>query len=248
MGLGGAGRAGAVLNDSIYLNPSYLGLLRAYSIQGDYLWFKGDAHGKNLNVSVLDGTSELFSAGLAYTVREDFKHFQLGLGRALIPAKLSVGLGGKLVIPKQDLANGIDVSVSATYVFSPMLQAAIIADNLLETQELEPWNMPREISAGGKLNIQNIFITYLDPHWAPGLETDAWGYNLGLEFMLMTDLSFKLGSFVNSQIPHLGNARGDGYSTGAGWFGPRIALDFAIMRALNPVAITTYNSSLTISF
>src|SRR3712207_2027184 len=111
VGLGGAGHAGPLLNDSIYLNPSYLAFLKNYSIQGNYLWFKGEPHGRNMNVSIQDGTSEFFAAGLAYTIREDLKVLNAGLGRA-VHQRFSVGVGAKMVMPRGDASNTLDASVS----------------------------------------------------------------------------------------------------------------------------------------
>src|SRR5689334_537537 len=77
--LGGAGHAGPLLNDAIYLNPSYASLLPAYSISANYVAFRGtetlpdDSHpysGNNFNLSVQDGHTEAFQAGLGYTRRD----------------------------------------------------------------------------------------------------------------------------------------------------------------------------------
>src|SRR4051812_25896306 len=57
--LGGAGRAGPLLNDGIYLNPSFLAFLQSYTFAGQYEWNKGDAHGRILQASIQDGSSQL---------------------------------------------------------------------------------------------------------------------------------------------------------------------------------------------
>src|SRR4051812_23643954 len=57
--LGGAGHAGPLLNDGVYLNPSFASFLPSYSVSGNLLLFHGpdgpngdpSYHGRNYNVS-----------------------------------------------------------------------------------------------------------------------------------------------------------------------------------------------------
>src|SRR5947209_4004303 len=72
--LGGAGHAGPMLNDAIYLNPSYASFLPTYAIGGNWVTFNGkDDHfkGRAANLTVQDGRNEYFQAGVGYTLRED---------------------------------------------------------------------------------------------------------------------------------------------------------------------------------
>src|SRR5436305_13181621 len=71
--LAGSGHAGPLLNDSVFLNPSYASFLPTYSLALQYLKFSGpsrpgesDYHGRNYSVSIQDGRNELFQAGVAY--------------------------------------------------------------------------------------------------------------------------------------------------------------------------------------
>ena len=105
-GLAGAGHAGPMLNDSIYLNPSFVSFLPSYSVSGNYLFYKGptegdgpgDPHGHNLNVSLQDGRSEFFQAGVGFTLMEDRKVIHFGASKSVVQ-RFGVGLGGKFVLP-----------------------------------------------------------------------------------------------------------------------------------------------------
>ena len=68
--LGGAGHAGPVLNDAIYLNPSFTAFLQSYGLAINYIRALRPAPHPHYNLSVLDGRSELFQAGVGYTRRE----------------------------------------------------------------------------------------------------------------------------------------------------------------------------------
>src|ERR1700733_5937950 len=116
--LGGAGHAGPLLNDSIYLNPSYAAFLPTYAIAGNYGWANyndSQLKFKNQNLSIQDGRSDMFEAGLAYTHRDDGMLIHLTAAKALIPSRLSVGVGGKAYFPAN---NG---STNTNHVFDANL-------------------------------------------------------------------------------------------------------------------------------
>ena len=73
--LGGAGHAGPLLNDAIYVNDSYISLLPTFSVAGNYGWGNysdGSYKYRLQNASIQDGNpTDLFQAGIAYTKRDD---------------------------------------------------------------------------------------------------------------------------------------------------------------------------------
>ena len=109
--LGGAGHANPMLNDAIYLNPSFTSFLPSYSMSGNYAFFGGpsncdgcgpsDPHGHVANASIQDGRSELFQAGVGLTLLNDRKILDVGASRTVV-SKLGVGIGGKWVLPAVD--------------------------------------------------------------------------------------------------------------------------------------------------
>ncbi len=244
-GLGGAGRAGPLMNDGIYLNPAFLAFLKSYTFSGQYEWHKGPNNGRILHASIQDGSSEFFAAGFGYTVRQDAKLAHVSLGKALTPT-LAVGLGGKAYIAGDVQSALFDVIGSVSYIHSALLQFALVVDNILETDSKRSRGLVREFAIGSRVNIDNILVIFVDPHWAPAI-SEKYGVEIGLEFKLFNDLSLKLGHFRGSQIPFL-NSRGKGYSTGAGWVGPRMSIDVALTRVIEPVGTTAGTAGFTVFF
>ncbi len=241
--LGGAGHAGPSLNDAIYLNPSYTSFLQTYSVAFTYLWYNGPdllpdgsnaIHGRNVNVSLQDGRSEAFQAGVGYTRKDDYNLLTLGASKALLQ-QLGVGLGGKFLFPSTPGADVVrDSTLSMTFAANGWMQFSAIVDNLLETDAGKSHNLYREYILGSKFNLENILILYFDPHWTPSLPDQSYGYELGAELGLFQDFFLRFGTFKNSAIPQQNGTRGRGYGVGAGWVAPRISLDFAISRNLEP--------------
>ena len=252
--LGGSGHAGPMLNDAIYLNPSFVSLLPSYSLGANYLYYtapsdsesSGDPHGHNINVSVQDGRSEMFQAGVGFTMMEDRKIFNMGASKAIIQ-RFGVGVGGKFLLPNTSAPHPIwDTMLSVTGVPFDWIQLAGIVDNIAETQEGLPFGLYREYILGTKFNVKGIFLGYFDPHIAPHAE-NSFGYELGLEFPFFEDFFLRLGTFRESNVPWL-NVRGRGYACGFGWIAPRSSYDLAIHRTLEPVIATTIELGMTIYF
>lgn len=252
--LGGAGHAGPMLNDAIYLNPSFVSFLPSYSIAGNYLFYKGpsesegpgDPHGHNLNVSLQDGRSELFQAGVGFTLLEDRKVINVGASKSIVQ-RFGVGLGGKFVLPNTNAPKPIwDSVLSTTAVPWDWIQLAGVIDNLFESEEGLRYAMYREFILGTKANVMGIVLVYFDPHYAPNAP-DSFGHELGVEFPFFTDFFLRLGNFRNSTVPWL-SLRGRGYAAGLGWIGPRMSVDFALHRTLEPVVATTSDFGVTVYF
>lgn len=228
--LGGAGHAGPLSNDSIYQNPSYASFLRTYSVAGGYQTYGGEeSSGRIMNVSVVDGRSPLFQAGLGYTVLPNGSWVHLGASKAFIQ-RLSFGLGGKLLLengtPKTKEAN-----VSGTFILANWAQASLIVDNLIQDVKSLERNLYREIVLGTKILLGGILVAYIDPHWTPEIEIGKFGIEAGGEFTVFKDLFLRAGFFTNSNAPY-SELRGRGWGGGIGWISQRLSLDYAYHRVL----------------
>jgi len=248
-GLAGAGIAGPLLNDSLYMNPSYASFLPTYALGFSLNTYgsQTDAtHGRAYSLSVLDGRNPLFQAGLAYTVRQDHSFIHLGASKSFIQ-NWGMGLSAKFFFNPRANTSGQELSLSSTYVFSPWVQSAILIDNLVESDNGKRAGLYREITVGGKFNVDKILLIYADPHVAPSLSSDSLGYALGVEFVVMQDVFFRVGKSVNANVPQL-DIRGDGYGIGLGWVAPRISLDYAMHRTTSPLNVTTHTFGATTFF
>lgn len=253
--LGGAGHASPLLNDAIYLNPSYAAFTPAYGIQGNYEWYNSPQaadgseqyHGRLLNASVQDGRNSLFQAGVGYSIRNEGKLLNFGAAKAAIK-QLGFGIGGKFYFP--NVNNGPSVSdtiVSTTWMATSWLQAAAIVDNAVETGNAKAQGFYREFILGTKINLQSIMLIYLDPHWAPDAP-NLFGYEGGIELTPFTDLFFRGGVFKNASQAELDNLRGQGFGFGIGWVGPRISFDYGLSHVTQPVSCVAQMIGTTIFF
>ena len=260
-GLGGAGHAGPMLNDTIFLNPSFTSFLPAYSFYLGYLLFNGmdrttaagptGTYGRNYTLSLLDGRSELFQAGVAYTLRENGSMVHIGASRLAIK-QLGFGLGGKLYFPNTGSSTN-DLSFSTTFIPEGWLHLSFIADNLIQGDRAKELNWFREFILASKFNVLGIIMAYLDPHYTPELSGDQeWGYEFGLELTVFNDFFIRTGMFRNSSVPHLDGLRGRGFGFGVGWIGPRMSVDYGLSRVLeannNYPATTAHVFSATVFF
>ncbi len=255
--LGGASRAGPLLNDAIFLNPSFVSFLNTYSLSANYLMFNAgsenaagysDFNGHLLSLSIQDGRSDLFQAGMALTRREDAAIAHIVASKALIPSKLSVGLDTKLILPNDGSGEKLfDGGLSASYVFFPWFQASIGLDNLLQATSTRARGFYREVSLGTKFTLEGIAWFFLDPHWTPDLPVDNRGFNAGIELPLLNDFFLRLGKFNDSYVA-FENRTGSGYGFGLGWLGPKISFDYAFQRVISPLSGSAHIFGLTIYF
>ncbi|MGK5089934.1 hypothetical protein WDW86_20475 [Bdellovibrionota bacterium FG-2] len=257
--IGGAGHAGPLLNDAIYLNPSFGSFMPAYSLSANYLFFKSprpsgqdfDAHhGHTANVSVQDGRSELFQAGVGFTQTDASRIVNIGASKAFLQ-RYGVGIGAKLLLPFQENRTMIqDGLASVSLIASDWCQVVGVVDNVLETSDGKARGLYREYIAGTKLNIQSMILLYFDPHLAPSvsqLGQPSFGFESGIEFTAMSDLLLRGGIFRDAHVPFV-NTRGSGYGLGFGWLAPRVSFDFAMSRISVPFIATAYTAGMTVYF
>ncbi len=263
--LGGAGHASPLLNDALYLNPSYASFLPTYGIGVHYMNgnFGGTQKTRSLNASIQDGRSELFQAGVGMTLRDDGKLINLGASKAL-GKEFALGLGGKLVLPNNDRGGSgtkmlSDVNFSASYIATEWLSLSVTGDNLIQSEQVRARGMLREITLGSKFNVEGIFLVYADPHLTmeqPKTKYSdlPYGYQFGLEFPLLSDLFLRFGRFANSYVPFFQSPHwdavhhGSGYGFGAGWLAPKVSIDYGLERMILPQSASAHHIGATIYF
>ncbi len=250
VGLAGAGHAGPLLTDALYLNPSFISFLPSFAASGTGAFAPQPQNGNTMfGLAIQDGHQEFwFQAGMAYVFRSDTHLFTVGLAKAL-HKRLSIGIGAKLGIPTDpSIAQFGDVSASATYIPLEWLQLSLTAQNLIELNVARQLGFLREITLGTKFNVMSIFLVYADPHWTPSIPSlDSLGIEGGLEFPFLKDFFLRMGYFHNSSQPLVGGVRANGYGFGAGWLAPRLSIDYAFQRVFIPNGNAHY-VSLTVFF
>jgi hypothetical protein len=252
--LGGAGRAGPLLNDAVFLNPSFASFLPTYAVGLHYgsisTGSTGDAPGsggRNYSIQIQDGRNEIFQAGAAYTLREDGSFIHLGVSKAFFQ-RVGFGLSGKFYFNSRTNVNGQELVFSTTGVLANELQASFTVDNLIQSQSSRSRGLYREFVLGTKVNLQGIVLGYFDPHVTPDLPSgESFGFESGLEFVIQKDFFFRLGMFKNSNIPLIARY-GRGFGIGAGWVAPRISIDYGIERVLEPRLFIAHTLGATMYF
>src|SRR6185437_10296999 len=145
-GLGGAGHAAPLLNDSIELNPAFGSFLPTYSMALDFAWTNP---GRAYDISVLDGRSDLFQAGVEYTVRDDMSMVHVGASKAFLK-RMGFGLGGKFFFGKSGSPSGRDATLALSGIVSDWFQTSFIVDNLFQTDAGIAHGLYREYILGTK--------------------------------------------------------------------------------------------------
>jgi len=248
--LGGAGRGGPLLTDAIFLNPAMNSFLPSYQVNGSFNSYSGkddtEPKGRVLHYSIQDGRNTLFQAGLAYTKRADGAFVHLGVSKA-VAQRIGVGIGSKYAFNSATREKAVDSTLSM--IASPIdwFQGSFVVDNLIESSKAQTWNLYREFAFGFKFNVKSMLMAYFDPHYIPNKPGAAFGYEFGLELPLFQDFFLRWGKSENSMQPHVA-AYGDGYGMGIGWIFPRLSIDLALSRTVNPVQTNNKMISFTVSY
>jgi hypothetical protein len=243
LALGGAGRGAPLLNDAIYLNPSYASFTPIYSIDTGYEWFDSDeAKGRNYNVSIQDSRTELFQAGIGFTRREQNAAINIGASKQVIPL-LGVGLGSKTLIDDGTNKMTTDFTFSTSFITSKYLYASFIIDNIVDGDSATARNLYRDFFIGTKIIVVKEVQVFIDPHYTPNYPYGKkFGWSAGIEFALLGDFYLRGGRFLDNEVTYL-NTRGDGFGLGLGWIGPRFNLNYAMNRVTDSDAITPLTTS-----
>ena len=247
-GLGGAGRAGPLLNDAIHLNPSFATFLKERVSAGfNYLAHGSSPDDRTYQVSLQDGRSPFFEAGISYTRLFSGSMIHFGASRSFIQ-RTGFGIGAKFIRPDDRGALLSDFSLSATGILTPEIQAALVVDNLIQSDFARANGYFREIALGTKINIMKMILIYIDPHYTPELpagSSSKLGYAAGAELVLFQDVFLRAGTYRNSKQP-IFNTRGDGWGLGAGWLGPKISFDFGYNQTLSDFPSTLWSLGATL--
>jgi hypothetical protein len=226
--LGGAGRAGPWLTDSIYLNPSFGSYLPLYALTGAYTSYDG---GRNYNISVQDSRAEFLQAGAGFTKREQNSVISLGASRSFAKT-LGLGLGSKILVDNHTDKMTSDFVLSTSYIALPWAYASMVVDNLMQGSEQKARNLYRTAYLGLKIIPTKKVEFFVDPFVSPDYPGgNKAGYHAGVELGVMNDFFLRLGKFQDAEVPQL-NQRGSGFGYGFGWFGPKLSLDYAVQRTL----------------
>jgi hypothetical protein len=229
LGLGGAGRAAPLLNDAIYLNPSHASFTPIYSLYTGYNRFDG---GRNYNVSVLDSRTELFQAGLGYTVREGDAVVNVGASKQVLE-RFGVGLGSKLLIGRNGANRISELTFSTSFIALPWMYTSLIIDNLIEDQARLRRSLYRTAYLAFKFIPARKVEFFVDPLYSPSYtQGKKAGYSAGMELGMLEDFYLRLGRFVDGEVAHLGT-RGTGYGFGLGWIGPKLNVEYGMSRTLS---------------
>jgi len=233
--LGGSGRAGPLLNDATYINPSYIGLLKSYSLSLGYQKYSASGgkdsgyYGRILHASLQDSRTELFKAGAGYTSRQNSNMIHVGAAKDFFTHH-SFGIGGKVLL--SDQYSTFDINYSQTFLWTQWLQIAFIVDNVLQSEKSLSKNLYRSFNLAAKFNIKKIMMIYLDPHLTPSLGSgNRFGYNFGLELIPFKDLFVRAGLFHSAPVAHQESAHGNGFGLGLGWIGGRTSIDYGFARS-----------------
>lgn len=249
-GLGGAGRAGALLTDAIYLNPANASFLAGYAGSYSFRSYQGpqdsEPKGKVRHFSLLDGRNELAQAGLGYTRGTDRSYFHVSSSRR-IAQNLGFGIGYKFGHRSNQLGTYRDASVGLQYNVLRNVQLSFTGDNLFEPAVHADWKQYREFHLGSRISLVDILLVYFDPGMIRGLYNNKLSYAAGLELKLSSDLFLRVGKNLRTKQTQL-QEYGNGYGFGFGWIAPRFSLDFAVYRSQIPQTTRDWLISGTASF
>ncbi len=247
-GLGGAGHAGPILTDAIYMNPAMMPFLNSYTVSFSHTEFSGpdgaEPKGRDQNLSVQDGTNSSFQAGLGYTRKSYGNMVHVGAATRIFE-KYGVGVGGKFLFGSPVRESTKDVTISAMGQVTDSIQSALIIDNAINSDSVRQWNQGREIILATKINLQKILLIYFDPHYVPQKADPHFGYELGMELPLMSDLFIRGGVNHDAYQPQVG-VYGNGFGFGFGWAFPRMSVDGAMNRTDGPIPSNSWTFSITI--
>jgi hypothetical protein len=227
--LGGAGRGGPWLTDSIYLNPSFGSYQPIYALTSAYTSYQG---GRNYNISVQDSRAEFLQAGAGFTKREQNSAVNFGASRVFAKT-LGIGLGSKILIDHPSDKMTSDFILSTSYIALPWAYASLVVDNLLQGSEQKARNLYRTAYLGLKMIPTKKVEFFVDPFFSPDYaKGKKAGYQAGAELGVMNDFFLRFGKYQDAEVPHL-NDRGSGFSYGFGWVGPKLSLDYSTQRTLS---------------
>lgn len=234
LSLAQSGRGGALLNDTITLNPALLGFQPAASISGTFNWLnnaqtQAGANNRAFNVSVIDGKNEYVNAGISFTRRPDVDFIHVGLAKR-VSEWLSLGVSGKRFNTSNNnqayqgqQLTGYEAGVSAGIaipqsVISVPIQFGLTADNLMHRPTDEKIVGPKQLGGGVKVAFSQMLMLYGDVvENFSNFQGVYASYAGGAEIALGNEIYARGGLF---------GVREKGWSAGLGWIGPKLGISY----------------------
>lgn len=232
-GLGDAFTSVATGADGIFHNPAGIATARMYAIGGTYEYTPS---ANILNVSVVDSkTNPTISAGAAYSYllghdkeTDSSGHdIRLGLAMPVLPNKISIGVGGRLLLLNQndvDFARGFTMDAGVLFQPFEKFHIGVSGRNLLDVCK-QPARCrgvtPLLIATGLSFGDATNFLVSGDVEVDVTSEADAvnMNYQFGAEYMIAGVVPVRLG------YQHRTLGGGHFVSAGAGYRQSRFGLD-----------------------
>ena len=244
LSLAQGGRGGALLNDTIYLNPSLLGFQPVSAFSGTFNWADGSRYAaddtqRTYNASVIDGKNQYVNAGLSFTRRPDLDFIHVALAKRVIPT-LSTGLSVKRFTTRQGAkallsgagtdVSGFETGLSASVALPPEvssfpIQIGMTADNLLNRARDEKHVGPRQLGAGVKVSLEKVLMVYGDI-----IENFSNFSGAYMQWAGGAEVAIGGGFFGRGGL--LGGKYQKGLGYGGGWVGPKIGVSYGYQDRL----------------
>lgn len=239
-GMGGTGRAGAVANETLFLNPAALTLFDRFYVGSSYQsgFLSKDISRNTYSLIMTDGTPDLIfpgalayrrhsinSAGIHYTENE----FRGGVGYRF-SERINIGVAGKYLKAEQQNGShysqtnfdaGMLVGVLPNWGFS------LSAENLVRARSTLPQALQRRsrVALGTQLILDRVITLRYEALMPLHTEkTQVSGHRLGASVVMKA-------SFLLLAGYSLDDATGQSWSSiGLGWQGPRLKLAYSMQN------------------
>lgn len=244
LSLAQGGRGGALLNDTITLNPSLLGFQPVSSFSGTFNWLDGSKYAtddsqRTYNASVIDGKNQYVNAGISFTRRPDLDFIHVALAKRVIPS-LSTGMtvkrfttrqGAKALLSGSGTAvSGFETGLSVSFAMPPEvssfpIQIGFTADNLLHRARDEQHVGPRQLGVGAKISLEKVLMVYGDI-----IENFSNFSGAYMQWAGGAEVAIGNGFFTRGGL--LGGKYQKGFGYGGGWVGPKIGVSYGFQNRL----------------
>lgn len=243
--IGGAGRAAVDPSEAHLLNPASLGHLQRYYISGSYAYGGHESGGDfdQWGIILADGTfgtlipgalsyhrrtTHLPTGGRSYTEQD----LQIAIGKLILP-QLSLGLTGHRLYFKSS-SEGTEhiqnnVHIGALYTPLPQLGLGFTVHDVLPADDNVPVGVQvvPTFGFGAHYMLQEILRLRFDlarpDKFNPGQRTNVMA---GLETYFHPKFAFRLGGEWKETADQMN------ITTGAGYKGPRLSLDYTYQKDL----------------
>jgi hypothetical protein len=244
LAMGGAHRGVGTSNDTLYLNPAGMALIKRYSVELQYGYSPFDGITR-LNTSAVDSKSGPVAGGLGYTrERSDpenlglgLNRFYMGAGYALSPA-FALGLTGRYLrgaftdpAGREEVIDLYNGDVGAMLALSNALTLGVSYNNIMKTEHeaLAPPTLGFGVGISG-----TGFVLAGDVEIDRSEHADnAVTYRTGGEYVLAQAFPLRMGYSRLRFLDKKGAERPENLVAGGlGWFSGSGALDIGFEQSL----------------